>query len=367
MVDVRLEHITKRFDEVIAADDVSLEIDEGCFFTILGPSGCGKTTILRIIAGFTRQDEGNIYFGKELINKIPPYKRNTGLVFQTYALWPHMRVFDNVAFGLDFQKNVLKDEKERRVLDALNLVGLEGLERRFPSQISGGQQQRVALARALVIEPQVLLLDEPLSNLDAKLRVQMRTEIKRIQKRLGITTIYVTHDQEEALSISDEIAVIDNGAVQQIGNPRSIYEDPENGFVASFIGLANFIEGTISEINGSGQTATITTSKGFEILTELEPDEKWRKYEKVVASVRPEAITLYKKGSSPSTVNKIDGIVKLTSYLGNRVRYDIEDLWGDILRVDTHNPKHQYVFKESEDVSVSFDIKDVKLIKIEST
>lgn len=365
MVDVRLENVTKRFDDVVAANDVSFEIDEGSFFTLLGPSGCGKTTILRIIAGFTRQDEGDVYFGGEIINDVPPHKRNTGLVFQTYALWPHMRVFDNIAFGLDFRKKLGKEEKERKVYDTLKLVGLEGLERRFPSQLSGGQQQRVALARALVIEPKVLLLDEPLSNLDAKLRVQMRTEIKRIQKRLGITSFYVTHDQEEALSISDEIAILNNGAVQQIGTPRSIYEDPNNRFVAGFIGLANFLWGGISEIDEEGLTATMKTKEGVEINAELDPDDEWSNGMNVISSVRPEAISLYKLGSAPSEVNKIEGSVRLTNYLGNRVRYEIETGWGDTLRVDIYNPRHQHVYKEGENVLMAFDSKDVKLIRTE--
>jgi len=341
VVNVKLVHITKRFEDVTAADDVCLDISEGQFFTLLGPSGCGKTTILRIIAGFTRQDFGDVYFGNRIINDVPPHKRNTGLVFQTYALWPHMKVFDNVAFGLDFRDSMTKDEKRKRVNETLNLVGLEGLENRLPSQLSGGQQQRVALARSLVIEPQVLLLDEPLSNLDAKLRVQMRTEIKRIQKRLGITTIYVTHDQEEALSISDEIAIINMGAVQQIGAPRSI------------------------EVDESGLTATLTTKEGLEIITELDPDEIWEKGGDVIASVRPEAIVLHEYGSTPSPINRIDGSVRFTSYLGNRVRYEIKTAWGDTLRVDAYNPRHQYVFKEGERVSMSFDSRDVKLIRTE--
>lgn len=364
VVDVRLESVTKRFEDVIAADDITLRIEEGRFFTLLGPSGCGKTTILRIIAGFTKQDRGNIYFGEQLMNDVPPHQRNTGMVFQTYALWPHMKIFDNIAFGLNFHKT-LKKEKERCVYEVLRLTGLEGLERRFPSQLSGGQQQRVALARAIVIEPQVLLLDEPLSNLDAKLRIQMRTEIKRIQKRLAITTIYVTHDQEEALSISDEIAIIDEGAVQQIGTSREIYEDPQNSFVAGFIGLANFLRGRISEIDETKLSATVTTIEGVEIKAKLKADEDWIKGLNIIASIRPEAIMIYKYGSAPSGVNKIDGSVRLTSYLGNRVRYEIETSWGDTLRVDSYNPRHQHIFKEGENVSMLFDNEDVTLIKIE--
>lgn len=364
MVDVRLEHVTKRFENVIAVDDVTVEVKEGRFFTLLGPSGCGKTTTLRIIAGLTRQDKGDIYFGEQLMNDVPPHRRNTGMVFQTYALWPHMKVFDNVAFGLKFHK-VPKEEGKHRVDEVLKLVGLEGLEKRLPSQLSGGQQQRVALARALVIEPQVLLLDEPLSNLDAKLRVQMRTEIKRIQKRLAITSIYVTHDQEEALSISDEIAIQDKGAIQQIGTPREIYEDPHNSFVAGFIGLANFLKGRISEIDETRLSSTVTTEEGVEIRTRLEAEGDWRRGSKVIASIRPEALTVYKHGSAPSGVNKIEGSVRLTSYLGNLVRYEIETSWGDTLRADVYNPRHRYIFKEGEKVSMGFDGEDVKLIKLE--
>ena len=364
MVDVRLENVTKRFGDVTAADEVTFKAEEGQFFTLLGPSGCGKTTILRIVAGFTMQDRGNVYFGERLMNDVPPHKRNTGLVFQTYALWPHMRVFDNIAFGLNFRKTT-KEEKERRVNEVLKLTGLKGLERRLPSQLSGGQQQRVALARALVIEPQVLLLDEPLSNLDAKLRIQMRTEIKRIQKRLAITAIYVTHDQEEALSISDEIAIINEGAVQQIGSPRIIYEDPRNSFVAGFIGLANFLRGQISEIDETRLSATITTLEGVEIEADLRMDEDWGKESNVIASVRPEAIMVYDHGSAPRGVNRIDGRVRLTSYLGNRVRYEVETGWGDTLRVDIYNPRHQHIHGEGEKVSMVFESKDVKLIRLE--
>lgn len=365
MVDVKLNHVTKRFDDVIAADDVCLDIEEGKFYTLLGPSGCGKTTILRIIAGFTRQDEGDVYLGDEIVNDVPPHKRNTGLVFQTYALWPHMKVKDNIAFGLDFRGSIGKEEKKRRVDGTLKLVGLEGLGGRYPSQLSGGQQQRVALARALVVEPQVLLLDEPLSNLDAKLRVQMRTEIKRIQKRLGITSIYVTHDQEEALSISDDIAILNNGEVQQVGTPRSIYEDPENGFVAGFIGLTNFMWGKITELDGTELKAKITTRERMEIMAELEADEIWAEGMEVMAMVRPEAMALHKRGSAPRFLNRIEGRVRLSSYLGNRVRYEIETSWGDIFRVDTYNPRHLYVFREGEEVYAVFASEDVKLMETE--
>jgi ABC-type Fe3+/spermidine/putrescine transport system ATPase subunit len=362
MVDIRLFNVNKRFGKVTAAEDVCLDIDEGQFYTLLGPSGCGKTTILRMIAGFTKQDSGDIYFGDSIINDVPPHRRNTGLVFQTYALWPHMKVQDNIAFGLDFLGSISKKEKKKRVDQALKLVGLEGLGVRFPSQLSGGQQQRVALARALVIEPQVLLLDEPLSNLDAKLRVQMRGEIKGIQKRLGITTVYVTHDQEEALSISDEIAILNKGKIQQIGTPRSIYEDPENSFIAGFIGMTNFVGGVITEIDESGYMAIITTNDEVKIRAELENEDYWRKGMDTVVSVRPEAISIHRRGAAES-YNIIDGVIESSSYLGNRVRYGVVTGWGDTWRADDHNPRHSYVFKEGEEISLAFDSHDVKLIK----
>jgi ABC-type Fe3+/spermidine/putrescine transport system ATPase subunit len=248
MVSVQLVNVTKRFGEIVAADNVTLNIDEGEFFTLLGPSGCGKTTTLRLIAGFYTPDQGQILFGNRVMNLVPPFKRNTGMVFQNYAIFPHMDVFNNVAYGLKIRR--MKSEVLRkRVLKTLELVKMNGLEKRLPSQLSGGQQQRIALARALVIEPDVLLFDEPLSNLDAKLRIEMRTEIRRIQKELKITSIYVTHDQEEALSISDRIAVQRNGTIQQVGTPKQVYTNPENPFVADFIGQCSFIYGTVKGVN----------------------------------------------------------------------------------------------------------------------
>ncbi|MFP3951462.1 MAG: ABC transporter ATP-binding protein [Candidatus Bathyarchaeia archaeon] len=363
MVNVKVEHLSKKFEDIIAVDDVSIDISEGKFFTLLGPSGCGKTTILRIIAGLTQQDTGDVYFDEELMNNISAHKRNTGLVFQTFALWPHLNVFENIAFGLDFL-HVDKKEKNRRVLDVLKLVGLEGMGERSPNKLSGGQQQRVALARALVIEPRVLLLDEPLSNLDAKLRVQMRTEIKRIQKSLGITTIYVTHDQEEALSISDEIAIIDKGSIQQIGIPRDIYEYPENRFVANFIGLANFIKGKIEYIDKNKEMFNLITKEGMTIKARINKSMDISKNKNILASVRPEAIKIYKKEKNYSQENNIKGNIKLTSYLGDRVRYQVKTEWKDIFQVDIYNPRHKYIFKEGEKVIISFDPNDVTLIEV---
>ena len=242
---VLIKEITKSYGSLKAIDRVSLSIEGGEFFTLLGPSGCGKTTLLRVIAGFAVPDGGEVYFEKQRIDPIPPHKRETGMVFQNYALFPHMNVFDNVAYGLRARK-MGKEGIQSRVIEILRNVHLENLAHRFPNQLSGGQQQRVALARALVIQPKVLLMDEPLSNLDAKLRVSMREEIRRIQKKLGITTVYVTHDQEEAMAISDRIAIFNAGQVQQIGTPSEIYFQPKSRFVAEFTGISNLLNVTVS-------------------------------------------------------------------------------------------------------------------------
>ena len=246
MPEIKLEHVTKRWAKFYAVEDLNLTIENNAFVTLLGPSGCGKTTTLRMIAGFESPDEGEIYLGDEAINALTPNKRDTAMVFQSYALLPHYNVFDNVAYGLKL-RHAPKEEIRERVMKILDLVELTGMEGRMTNQLSGGQQQRVALARALVIEPSVLLFDEPLSNLDAKLRVEMRTVIKNIQHSVGITTVYVTHDQEEAMSISDEIVVMKEGVVQQTGRPQAVYDDPANLFVAKFLGTPpiNLFDGRI--------------------------------------------------------------------------------------------------------------------------
>jgi len=245
-MNIQLKDMVKRFGTLEAVSHVSLDIRDGELFTLLGPSGCGKTTILRLIGGFHKPDSGAIYFGDREVSAIPPYERNIGMVFQNYALWPHMTIFDNVAYGLKIKKTP-RAQMNERVNRALSLVHLTGLEKRYPGQLSGGQQQRVALARALVLNPDVLLLDEPLSNLDAKIRQQVRTEIRKLQKDLAITAIYVTHDQEEALTLSDRIAVINHGKLQQLGSPRDLYQRPKNPFVADFIGVNNLIAGEVKE------------------------------------------------------------------------------------------------------------------------
>jgi len=361
MVSVRLKDLTKRFEDIIAVNQLNLHIAEGELCTLLGPSGCGKTTTLRCIAGFYTPDEGEIFFGEKFVNPLPPFKRNTGMVFQNYALWPHMNVFNNIAYGLKV-RGVGRRQMKDRVAVVLELVHLEGLEDRLPSQLSGGQQQRVALARALVIEPDVLLLDEPLSNLDAKLRVDMRTEIKKIQKRLRITTIYVTHDQEEALSISDKLVVMDQGKAQQMGPPRDIYENPENPFVADFIGIANFIKGKVKQIDKEKHIAIMETEYELTIKASLEKGVK--EDMTVLASVRPEAITVYHRGRSPKGMNFVDGVVRLTTYLGDVARYEVETPWGSTIRADVYNPRHVHFFREKEKVSLGFKSEDTKLIKL---
>ena len=268
---VRLEHISKIYQDpktgkdFYAVKDTSLTIEPGSFVTLLGPSGCGKTTTLRMIAGFESPDEGEIYLGDEPINELTPNKRDTAMVFQSYALLPHYNVFDNVAYGLKLRK-VPKEEIRERVMKILGLVELSGMEARMTNQLSGGQQQRVALARALVIEPSVLLFDEPLSNLDAKLRVSMRTEIRRIQQEVGITAIYVTHDQSEAMALSDKIIIMNKGVVAQMGTPQEIYYHPVDEFVADFIGEANFLKGKMTGKNGKYAVMNV---EGSDVKVEL--------------------------------------------------------------------------------------------------
>ncbi len=312
MTRVRLENITKVYGSVVAVDRVTLEIESGELFTLLGPSGCGKTTTLRIIAGFEVPEEGKIYFDDEDVTFLKPYRRNTAMVFQNYALWPHMTVFDNIAYGLRIKK-LPQEEIRRRVKWALELVKLEGLENRYPLQLSGGQQQRVALARALVVEPRVLLLDEPLSNLDAKLRIEMREEIKKLQRKLGITTVYVTHDQLEAMSISDRIAVMNKGKVLQYGPPRQVYFRPTSLFVADFLGRSNILYGKAGKQHDGyidvyipDLDATLTGVPVREITSN-----------NVAVVIRPEIARLVERNQQVE--NKLTGKIDLAMFLGDKV------------------------------------------------
>ena len=329
MVEVVVRNLVKRFGSVVAVDDVSFEVKHGEFLTLLGPSGCGKTTTLRCIAGLEIPDDGEIYIGDKLVSAprkgifVPPEKRNIGMVFQNYAVWPHMTVFDNIAYPLKIKK-LPKEEIRRRVKRVLELVHLEGLENRYPHQLSGGQQQRVALARALVMEPEVLLLDEPLSNLDAKLREEMRFEIKEIQRRTGITVIYVTHDQAEAMAMSDKIAVMNKGKILQIGTPTEIYRKPANAFVAGFIGLANFFE--YRSIQFEEDHVCVELKNGY-VIKCAPPVKTGSEY---VVVVRPSDIEILTR-AEPDT---IPGTVVKTTFLGNVVDYRI-DIGGQIIRVES--------------------------------
>ena len=349
-MNIQLKNIVKRFGTLEAVSHVSLEIRDGELFTLLGPSGCGKTTILRLIGGFHRPDEGEVFFGEKAVSGIPPYERNIGMVFQNYALWPHMTIFNNIAYGLKLKK-FSRDEISSKVLHALTLVNLSGLEKRYPGQLSGGQQQRVALARALVLNPDVLLLDEPLSNLDAKIRLQVRAEIRKLQKGLGITTIYVTHDQEEALTLSDRIAVVDHGKLQQIGSPRDLYAKPENPFVADFIGINNLIPGEVREIQERERTMKVQTDIGPLVCTLERP---FKPGDPCMVSVRPETAAIGQTERGQGEVNILPGKVSFASYIGNTIRYDVEIQNGKIFKVDIQNPWYHQVLPLGEKVFVTF-------------
>lgn len=337
---VTIQDAVKRYGDFVAVRGISLSIDPGEFFTLLGPSGCGKTTLLRMIAGFNTVDEGSIYFGDQLINNVPAHKRDIGMVFQNYAIFPHLTVFDNVAYGLKAKK-VEKSEIKRRVTEALELVQIAPLASRKPNELSGGQQQRVALARAFVIEPRVLLMDEPLSNLDAKLRVQMRVVIKKLQRRLGITTVYVTHDQEEALSISDRIAVMKDGVIMQVGAPAAIYQKPENPFVAGFIGISNFIA---CQIEGEDpENARLITDGGAVIHTRLR-----RPYSgKGQISARPEQLYFADSG--------IKGTIELSTFLGDFIEYEVQLEGGQTLQLNEYTKDTAEIQPDGKEVFVNFD------------
>ena len=344
-----LENVYKRFpsrgtiDEVTAVADASLQIEKGEFVTFLGPSGCGKTTTLRMIAGFDFPTAGNILLDGKNINKLPPHKRDMSMVFQSYAIFPHLSVFENIAYGLKV-KRLPKEDVKQRVSQALSLVELDGFEDRTPDQLSGGQQQRVALARALVMEPKVLLMDEPLSNLDAKLREQMRLEIRRIQKQIGITSIYVTHDQTEAMAMSDRIVVMNNGYIEQVGSPSEVYRHPINRFVADFIGRANFIPGKV--ISTENERVTVS-ALGKELVVPA-TTTNFKEDQSVTVVIRPEVGIL-----NPETPAMFDGVVQHASYLGNNVEY-LVNVNGQNLTLVENDPRRTVIFDEGQAVKVHF-------------
>ena len=351
---VRLEHISKIYQDpktgkdFYAVKDTSLEIEPGSFVTLLGPSGCGKTTTLRMIAGFESPDEGEIFLGGEAINALTPNKRDTAMVFQSYALLPHYNIFDNVAYGLKLRKMDKATIKEK-VIKILKLVGLEGMEARMTNQLSGGQQQRVALARALVLEPGVLLFDEPLSNLDAKLRVTMRTEIRRIQQEAGITAIYVTHDQSEAMALSDKIIIMEKGVVAQIGTPQEIYYHPASEFVADFIGEANFLKGKLSDKNGDCGTVTV---EGHAVPVVGVADQADGKDCTLV--LRPESAVLADSGILPCKVI-------VSCFMGSYQNYHV--MVGDTLvKITDYNPRNKKVYAVGDTAWVAFEKENVHVL-----
>ncbi len=340
---VRLEDINLSFGKTHVLKGINLEIDPGEFFAFLGPSGCGKTTLLRLIAGFESAQSGRVMIGEQEVSHLPPWKRNLGMVFQSYALWPHMTVRKNVAFGLE-ERRLPRREINRRVDQALDLVGLLELSERRPNQLSGGQQQRVALARTIVIEPKVLLLDEPLSNLDAKLRVQMRLELRQLQRKLSLTTIFVTHDQEEANTTSDRIAVINDGVVQQIGSPIELYDNPANLFVAKFLGVANVIEGVLVEADGqvyfrSGDESVRVPINGPSAGS-------------TSIVFRPQNLTIRRQGETPlDGATRLDGTVDHIEFLGSIIRYRVK-IGPHFVLVDKAHQRGADALPESTPVSV---------------
>ncbi len=344
MARVVIQDLTKKFGNTVAVSDFSIEIEDGEFFTLLGPSGCGKTTLLRCIAGFIHVTMGKIYIGDRLVSSedkrsfVPPENRNLGMVFQSYAVWPHMNVFKNIAYPLKIKK-LPEKEIQRNVLRILELLKLVDFQHRYPNELSGGQQQRVALGRALIMNPEVLLLDEPLSNLDAKLREEMRFELKELQRRIGVTIVYVTHDQSEAMVMSRRIVVMENGKVHQIGTPYEIYKNPQNQFVANFIGKSNFIAGELFDVRNN----TLLLRIGEREVVGVESREKPQKKQFIVM-VRHHNVEIMKKKLQDTVPAK----VKLSTYLGDRFVYEIE-VGTETIRAEVHEDQF---FKEGEDVFI---------------
>lgn len=352
---LELQNVTKIFEDAekktVAVDNTSFTVEKGSLVTLLGPSGCGKTTALKMIGGFEIPTSGEIYLDGVPMRHTPPNKRSTSMVFQNYALFPHMTVFKNIAYGLTIKK-MPKHEIVPKVKGMTAKMGLEGLEDRVPSELSGGQQQRVALARALITEPKVLLLDEPLSNLDAKLRVQMRIEIRERQRELGITSVYVTHDQEEAMSISDRVIIMNAGRIEQIGTPQEIYTRPRTRFVADFIGKANFVPAEVRDIKDS--TAVVTA---LGALLNIPAQEDISIGDTGSLVVRSEAIDLVASGSG-----KYQGVVRYATYLGSKITYHI-DIDGYLLTVDVSDPRGDNVFSVGDQVGVKLREEAVRMIR----
>ena len=342
-------------DTVIAVDKVNLEVKEGELVTLLGPSGCGKTTALRMISGFELPTSGKVFIDGEDVTTTPPNQRPTTMVFQNYALFPHMTVYQNIAYGLKIHREAEKDIRERTE-KTINLVGLKGLHDRSPSQLSGGQQQRVSLARSLIMEPKVLLLDEPLSNLDAKMRVSTRLEIRKLQQRIGITSIYVTHDQEEAMTLSDRVVIMNAGKIQQIGTPQEIYAHPVNYFVADFIGKANFLEGKVANILSNKEIEVDIKGVKYKIYI---PENTFTEGERVLLIIRPESVEL-----EPKKSDALNGVIRQVIYLGSRMVYEIE-MDKNLLIVEITNPQEHKVYSKGEEVTIILKEKSLHVIPYE--
>ena len=360
-----LENLVKIFQSgknaLTAVDKVNVKVKEGELVTLLGPSGCGKTTTLRMISGFEIPTSGKIFIDGKEISMIPPNQRPTTMVFQNYALFPHMTVFENISYGLKIHKESAKSIKEKTE-KIIGLVDLEGLSKRSPAHLSGGQQQRVSLARSLIMEPKVLLLDEPLSNLDAKLRISTRLEIRKLQQRIGITSVYVTHDQEEAMTLSDRVVIMNEGKIQQIGTPQEIYAYPNNYFVADFIGKANFMEGKVHKILTPKNVEIEVKGYIFKIALH---NLSFKEGDKILLLVRPEAVDLKAKTSQSITVRpeavdlkaktsqSITGKIQQIIYLGSHLVYKIK-VDNDIFTIEIANPQEQRNFSTGEEVSLCF-------------
>ena len=357
MFGIELENVTKRFDNVLALDRINLEVDAGEFFFLLGPSGCGKTTLLRILAGFEQPESGRVLFDERDVTDVPPHERNTGMVFQNYALWPHMTVWKNVEYGLTM-RNMPQHERDQKVKRALEMVQMSGYAERSPNQLSGGQQQRVALARALVIEPGVVLLDEPLSNLDARLRLEMREQLQDLQRTLGVTMIYVTHDQKEALAMGARIAVMQMGKVAQIGTPREVYMQPLTRFVADFIGEINLISGEVksvaSEVVAATDVGDIRGQAGYEGV---------QVGDRVLCAIRPEAMDFLDE--SEAMDNVIFGRVRRAIYLGEVEQFFVELASGDQVKLIQYGATMQSA-QPGDEVQLGFSNQQVVVLRDEA-
>jgi len=333
MIAIRIKQLTKHFGSVVALQQLDLTINPGELFFLLGSSGCGKTTLLRCLAGFQAPDQGEIFFGDENVTQLAPHRRNTGMVFQNYALWPHLTVAENVAFGLE-ERRLPADEVRRRTAEALESVHMSGQAARRPNELSGGQQQRVALARALVVRPRCLLLDEPLSNLDAQLRLELRAEIRRICKEFKLTTVYVTHDQKEALAMSDRVAILDAGRILQVGTPLEVYRCPARRAVASFIGETDFIAGTV--VSAGGGRASVDTALGRFDGVLGDPTQPPKAGAAVTLAVHPESWVLRGEGA---TANCAQGTIGEAVYLGDLAQYGFNCAAGPTLKIVELNPR----------------------------